>query len=51
MAVSPLKLVREFFDTEKRPMTLVQMKAEWVPMPEKDKQEIIQGLTDGSLTY
>lgn len=46
MPVSPLKMVREFFG-----MNLAQMKAEWVPMSEKDKQDILSGLTDGTLTY
>lgn len=43
---SPLKIVRDFFG-----MTMADMKAEWVPLPEKDKNEIISGLTDGTLTY
>lgn len=46
MAASPLKMVREFFG-----MSLAEMKTEWVPLPEKDKQEIIKGLSDGTLTY
>lgn len=46
MPVSPLKMVRDFFG-----MSLAEMKSEWTTMPEKDKQEIIKGLTDGSLTY
>lgn len=41
-----MKDVREFFG-----MSLPQMKAEWVPLPEKDKAEILAGLTDGTLTY
>lgn len=46
MPVSILKTVREFFG-----MTLSEMKEQWVPLPESDKQDIIKGLTDGSLTY
>lgn len=46
MPVSPLKIVREFFG-----MTLVEMKAEWVPLSQSDKDDILSGLTDGSLTY
>lgn len=44
--VSGLKLVREFFG-----MTLAQMKAEWTILPQKDKDEILSGLRDGTLTY
>lgn len=44
--VSPLKMVREFFG-----MTMPEMKVELVPMSDKDKAEIVQGLTDGSLNY
>lgn len=51
MPVSPLKMVREYFDTAARPMKLSDMKAEWIPLPESDKQQIIKGLTDGTLTY
>jgi len=51
MPVSPLKLVREYFNTPARPMTLADMKAEWIPLPDADKAQIIAGLTDGSLTY
>lgn len=43
---SPLKLIREFFG-----MSMAEMKAEWVPLPEKDKAQLVQGLTDGTLTY
>lgn len=46
MADSSLKKVREFFG-----MTLPEMKKEWVPLPAKDKDEILKGLADGSLTY
>lgn len=46
MADSPLKMVREFFG-----MNLTEMKSEWVPMPNKDKEEIVKGLQDGTLTY
>lgn len=49
--VSPLKMVRDFFNTEARPMRLQDMKTEWTPMPQADKDQIIQGLKDGSLTY
>jgi hypothetical protein len=45
-AASPLKMVREFFG-----LSMAEMKAEWVPMSEKDKAEIIKGLSDGTLTY
>lgn len=41
-----MKDVREFFG-----MSLPQMKAEWVTLPEKDKAEILAGLSDGTLTY
>lgn len=43
---SPLKLVRDFFG-----MTLAEMKAEWTTLPQKDKDEILSGLRDGTLTY
>lgn len=45
-SAKPLKLVREFFG-----MSLAEMKTEWVPLPEKDKAEILAGLNDGTLTY
>lgn len=51
MADSPLKLVREFFDTPSRPMKISNMKDEWVPLSDEDKAQILQGLTDGTLTY
>jgi hypothetical protein len=41
-----MKDVREFFG-----MNLPQMKAEWIPLSEKDKAEILAGLSDGTLTY
>lgn len=41
-----MKDVREFFG-----MSLPEMKAEWVSLPEKDKAEILAGLSNGSLTY
>ena len=45
MAAS-IKEVKEFFG-----MTLPEMKAEWIPLPEKDKKEIMEGIGNGSLTY
>jgi len=41
-----IKAVREFFR-----MSLAEMKAEWVPLPQKDKEEILAGIEDGTLTY
>lgn len=51
MAASPLKLVRDFFGFK-----LAEMKTEWSTLPQKDKDDILKGLTpneDGvaSLTY
>lgn len=46
MPVSPIKLVKDFFG-----MDLKQMKAEWTTLPQKDKDDILKGLTDGTLTY
>lgn len=46
MTGSILKTVREFFG-----MSMQEMKAEWVPLSDKDKAELTQGLTDGTLTY
>lgn len=43
---SPLKMVRDFFG-----LKLADMKTEWTPMPQKDKDQIIAGLTNGTLTY
>lgn len=53
MAVSPLKLIKDFFDTAARPMDLAAMKNEWTKggLTDEDKAQIIAGLTDGSLTY
>ena len=50
-AVSPLKLVREYFDTPARPMRLADMKTEWSPLSAEEKAQIIGGLTDGTETY
>lgn len=44
--VAATKLVKEFFG-----MTLAEMKAEWIPLPQKDKEDITKGLRDGTLTY
>ncbi len=41
-----IKAVREFFG-----MSLAEMKTEWVPLPPKDKAEILAGIEDGTLTY
>lgn len=41
-----MKDVREFFG-----MSLPEMKAEWVSLPDKDKADILAGLSDGTLTY
>lgn len=46
MPVSPLKMVREFFG-----MSLAEMKNEWVPLPNEDKEQILRGLEDGTLNY
>ncbi|WP_190329518.1 hypothetical protein [Streptomyces venezuelae] len=45
---SGLKLVREFFG-----LTMQEMKAEWMQggLTEADKAQIVQGLSDGTLTY
>ncbi|MFD4574270.1 hypothetical protein ACFWNK_19910 [Streptomyces sp. NPDC058417] len=45
-APSPLKLVREFFG-----LNLAEMKKEWTTLPQADKDSIISGLRDGTLTY
>jgi hypothetical protein len=59
-AVSPLKLIRDYFHTDARPMKLADMQTEWtgkgVSDPKKvltaaDKEQLIAGLTDGTLTY
>lgn len=49
--MADILIVRDFFNTEARPMRLQDMKTEWTPMPQADKDQIIQGLKDGSLTY
>lgn len=51
MADATVKTVREFFDSTARPMTLGDMKREWIPMAKVDKDQILKGLSDGSLTY
>ncbi|MEU6674852.1 hypothetical protein [Streptomyces sp. NPDC046925] len=43
---TPLKLVKEYFG-----LKLNEMRTEWTPMPQKDKDEILAGLRDGTLTY
>lgn len=46
MANATVKEVKEFFG-----MTLAEMKAEWVTLPSKDREDILKGLSDGSLNY
>ena len=48
-----LKAVKEYFNTPERPMTLPDMKAEWVKggLTDQDRAEIAEGIGDGSLTY
>lgn len=46
MANKGLTAVREFFG-----MSLAEMKAEWIPLPPKDKAEILEGIENGTLTY
>jgi hypothetical protein len=48
MAVSPLKLVRDYFG-----MTLQEMKAEWSQggLTAAEKDAIVKGITDGTETY
>jgi hypothetical protein len=48
-----LKAVKEYFNTPERPMTLTDMKAEWVKggLTDADREEIAGGIRDGSLTY
>lgn len=41
-----LKDVREYFG-----MKLPEMKSEWVPMSQEDKDQILTGLGDGTETY
>lgn len=41
-----MKDVREFFG-----MSLPEMKAEWVPLTDAEKAQILGGLSDGTLTY
>ncbi|MFI1408766.1 hypothetical protein ACH4Y0_02325 [Streptomyces sp. NPDC020707] len=45
-APSPLKLVREFFG-----LNLSEVKEEWSTLPQRDKDDIVAGLRDGTLTY
>jgi hypothetical protein len=65
MAEATVKQVKEFFHTPERPMTLKEMKTEWMGKDETgqpntdpkviltadDKAQILAGLGDGSLTY
>lgn len=46
-----VKTVREFFNCDARPMTLADMKTEWIPMDKASKDQILAGLSDGSLNY
>lgn len=41
-----LRAIKEFFG-----MNLAQMKAEFIGLPEKDKEQIDAGITSGTLTY
>lgn len=43
---TPLKMIRDFFG-----MNLAQMKVEWSPMPQEDKDQLLLGLRNGTLTY
>lgn len=46
MAANELTEVRKFFG-----MTLPEMKREWIPLPAKDKEQILSGILNGTLTY
>lgn len=54
-----VKEVRDFFHSPDRPMALPEMKEEWIgkdarpekKLTEKDKEDIMNGIGDGSLTY
>jgi hypothetical protein len=41
-----VKKVREFFG-----MTLAEMKKEWVPLSNEEKEQILSGIENGTLTY
>lgn len=60
MANATVKQVKEFFDTPERPMTLKEMKAEWIgsdesdptkKLTDEDKRQIMEGIGNGSLNY
>lgn len=46
MADATLKEIREYFG-----MSMADFRAEWVPLPDKDKAELKAGIGNGSLSY
>lgn len=46
MAEATTKDVKNFFG-----MSLQEMKDEWLTLPQKDREDILKGLGDGSLNY
>jgi hypothetical protein len=65
MATGTVKQVREFFNVPERKMGLPEMKTEWIGKDEngipltnpnkvltlEDKDQLLAGLADGTLTY
>ena len=60
MATATVKQIKEFFHTPERPMTLKEMKTEWVgadetdprkKLTDEDKAQLLEGLGNGTLTY
>ena len=49
MALANLKQVSDFFKDED--YNLAKFRADWAELPDKDKEQIRQGIGDGSLTY
>lgn len=53
MSEATLKMVREFFHTDARPMALADFRKEWTQggLTEDDKREIREGIGNGTLNY
>lgn len=46
-----IKQVREFFTHPDRPLSLTEFKNDWGQMTDQDKDQIKNGIGNGSLTY
>lgn len=46
-----IKDIMAFFHSDARPMTAKEMTREWKPLSQESKDQIRNGIADGTLTY